>query len=49
MSTAKILFVQQDAYSYAKTTISTPEPLCLPVYIYSREAFGTFDFRVFIV
>ncbi|CAM9807360.1 unnamed protein product, partial [Ascophyllum nodosum] len=22
-------------------------PLCLPVYIYSREAFGTFDFRVF--
>ena len=49
MSTAKILFVHQDAYSYAKTTISTPEPLCLLVYIYSREAFGTFDFRVFIV
>ena len=24
-------------------------PLCLQVYIYSREAFGKFDFRVFIV
>ena len=43
-------------YLYTKTPIATPRPLylhrsplCLPVYIYSREAFGTFDFRVFIV
>ena len=42
-------------YLYTKTPIATPRPLylhrsplCLPVYIYSREAFGTFDFRVFI-
>ena len=43
-------------YLYTNTPIATPRPLflhrsplSLPVYIYSREAFGTFDFRVFIV
>ena len=43
-------------YLYTKTPIATPRPLylhrsplCLQVYIYRREAFGTFDFRVFIV
>ena len=37
----------QDAYIYAKITISAQEPLCLQVYLYSREASGKFDFRVF--
>ena len=41
-------FYDQDANIYAKITISTQEPLCLQAYLYSREAFGKFDFRVFL-
>ena len=44
MSTAKILFVHQDAYSYAKTTISTPEPI-MPTSLYLQPR-GFRDIRL---
>ena len=42
-------FQVETLISTTKTIISTPKSLCLQVYIYSREASGNFDFRVFIV
>ena len=42
-------FKTETLISTTKTTISTPKSLCLQVYIYSREASGNSDFRVFIV
>ena len=42
-------FKTETLISTPKTTISTPKSLCLQIYIYSRKAFGKFDFRVFIV
>ena len=42
-------FQAETLISTTKTNISTPKSLRLLVYIYSREASGNFDFRVFIV
>ena len=42
-------FQAETLISTTKTNISAPKSLRLLVYIYSREASGNFDFRVFIV
>ena len=42
-------FKTKTLISTPKTTISTPESIMPTSYIYSREAFVKFDFRVFIV
>ena len=44
MSTAKILFVHQDACSYAKTIIPTPEPI-MPTSLYLQPR-GFRDIRL---
>ena len=40
-------FKTETLISTTKTTISTPESLCLQVYTYSREAFGKFRLPCF--